>query len=211
MLNKQVMISGFRKAARQSEKTAQDAKRQIKKLKADIGHSLTHEQFQDAAKDISENAMGDLTEKTIDRYADAVAKYLNGMVDPTGDSLLNPFQRSDTRPLIEALKQPNENARAVPPVDARVQSVWASYFPLQFALNTPPPGSIRETSAIGAPVPIGTMAPVITGNKNSHEDAFKKLADIIHAAASQITVTIQHVISTPSGPAPGPPITGPVQ
>jgi hypothetical protein len=210
MLNKQVMLSGFEKSAKEAKQASDDARRQIKKLKSDVGQSLSHEQFQEEAKSIAEDKTGDLTEQVIDNYAQAIADYLNGMIDPTGDGPLKPFKKGDTKPIVEAFIQPNGEVLAVPPVDARVQAAWLALFPIQFSLNVPPPGSVKEVSAIAPPVPIGTMAPVISGEK-SHDDMMKQLANVIDTAARQITVTIQHMIPSPSGPVPGPPVVGPVQ
>lgn len=210
MLNKQKLTSGFQESAKQARQSYESLSQSVDQLKTGIGKGTTHAEFQQQALEARDSALGDIREQTLDNYGQAIADYLNGMVDPTQDGPLKPFTKGQCRPIIEALEQPDPNVLAVPPVDARMKAAWASLFPIQFKLNTPPPGSIREVSAVAPPVPIGSVAPVINGTK-SHDDMINRLATVIDTAARQITVTIQHVISTPSGPAPGPPITGPVQ
>lgn len=211
MLQKSVLLDGFERVSRTSNEAYEAVTSDIKRLRADLGHSLDHDEFQEKAQSMRKRALDGRTEDVLDEYASVVSRYLNGMRDPFGDGLATPFTPVRTRPLVEAMAQSKGASEVnVNAVDQRVQQVWASYFPIQFQLTTPPPGSVQKTSSVGAPTPIASFGPVLRGAK-TYEEAMRHLARILHTAASQISVTVQHVVSTPSGPAPGPPIQASVQ
>ena len=195
MLNPSVLQSGFEDAIAQSESAQKRARDRIQRLKADIGQSLSAEEFQEAAADIQNEETGGLTTEVTRGMAQATADYLNKAQDPTGDRRQTDIQPAAVRPMFEALTQfGGKESRSVAAVDSRVQAAWQSTFPWTFQTTTPPPGSIRKTSSIGAPAPIGSMAPVM--NAGSRDTFLWELANVIHTAASSVVVTIQHVIST---------------
>lgn len=208
-LQRSVLTSGFEAAVQKNRQTYEQMEAEIKKLRADIGQSISAERFQKEARNIAEDRTESMQEKTLDRYAQAIKTYLNGMQDPFGDPLMKPFTKAQARSLIEPMAQ-SENGINVPKIDQEVQAKWASFFPLKFQLSTPPPGSVQKVDSTGALVPIGSTKPVVKGGHDSFDQTIEALADFIHKAASQVPVTVQHLISTPSGPAPGPPIVKPV-
>ncbi len=209
-LQRSVLTEGFTAAAEKNRQAYREVEAEIKKLRADIGQSLSAERFQEEARKIAERKTESMQEKTLDRYAAAIQTYLNGMQDPFGDPLMKPFTKAQARSLVEPMAQ-SESGINVPAIDAQVQSNWASFFPLKFQLSTPPPGSVQKTDSTGALVPMKSAKPVVKGDHDSFDQTIEALADLIHDAASQVTVTVQHLISTPSGPTPGPPIVKPVR
>jgi hypothetical protein len=195
MLQKPFLQTNIDEALGRSEQAQARAREQIKQLKADIGQSLTHEQFQEAARSIRDEQTGGLTTEVVRGMAQATAGYLNKAQDLTGDRRQTDIQPPAVRPMFEALTQfGGQESRSIAAVDSRVQAAWQSTFPWTFQLATPPPGSIRKTSSVGAPAPIGSMAPVM--NAGSRDAFVANLARVIHTAASSVTVTIQHGIST---------------
>jgi hypothetical protein len=207
MLQKSILTEGFEGVKTSNEAVFESVAQEVEGLREQIGQGLTPEEFQSRAKEVADQKTEGMFDRSIDQYAQVLAAYLNQMQDPFGDPPMQPFTLGQTRPIFEPIGRLFE---APGSVDAQVQSAWAALFPVTFQLATPPPGSVQKTSSIGAVAPLPPVTPALTG-ASSYDDAFGRLADTIHQAASSIVVTVNHLVSTPSGPAPGPPIVKPVQ
>ncbi len=205
MLQEQKLKDGLKEAVQPNRDAFKQLEEKIQKLQSDIGQSLTHEQFQEMAANMRENKTKNMEEETAKRMGEALADYLNDMEDMTGDNPLKPFTVSQTKPIFDALMQIGE--QGIPPVDAKIQQIWTSFFPIQFSLKTPPSGSVQKTSSVGSIVPLQSIAPPVTTDKQ-FDDFVEEFAQVIHMSASKIPVVINHMVSSPSGPVPGPPISG---
>jgi hypothetical protein len=203
--------SKIESAAKQIQSQNEAMKKQL-----DAGQ-LTQQQYDkrtaDAAKQFSDSVHKDL----LGAQARVIADYLNGMQDMSGDGPLVPFTQNRVRPLLEEMFKLRDGitAASVARVEARAAAHWATFFPLNFGLTKPPPGSIRKLTSIGAPSVLSLRSVYISGSgiitKGSFDDYVDRLASAFEMAAKGIIITITHLIPATPSPVPGPPIVGPAK
>jgi hypothetical protein len=149
-------------------------------------------------------------ERIVTGFTDALADYVAGAVDLTGDPLLPQPTAAALRSLVVPLF--SVEGRTTPDgigdeMQARVNAAWVALFPLSFALVTPPPGAVQKTSST-APVPGPPLDLSAIYAGRTPESFTAALAGAFHASLSATPHVVLSLVATPTGPVPAPPLTG---
>ena len=153
-------------------------------------------------------------ETLIVECAQAVADYLNTAQDPTLDGPLVPVTAPQCRGLVAPLfdfstRQERSYEAMEATAHAAVNTAWLSLFPWVFGLAIFVPPIIAEVTA-ACPIP-GTLPPFLElYRKDTQADFIGAYAGALHTAVTSTVCTITTLVASPSGPVPGPVITGPL-
>jgi hypothetical protein len=194
-LIKRVLLNGFRKAKNKMQRRQEGVVKSIKSRRGNVGKGVSQEAFRKESQKMRESTLGSSHEDLIRMYGKTIAKYLNGMQDPTGEGPIPAFSlrgANPTEPLARALIQTPNDKLSVAPCDSLFKGTWGSYFNLKFKMNVPPPGGKKEILSQGLPVPIGSLAGVMTPSQ-TYDSMINKYASLIHNAATSIPVKIDYL------------------
>lgn len=206
MLQRGSLADGLKSVSSDNKSTNDDVRSQLKDMASNVGEDgMSYDEYKNQSQSVIDSKLKGMQDKTAKKMGEELASYLNNMEDMTGDNPVPPFQVGQTKPIFDAINKLGDIGPGG--VQGLVQTHWAALFPINFQLSTPPPGSVQKVSSIGSPVPMQPLTPVLTG-PGTLDGFHNQFATIVHATASTIPIVINHLIPSPSGPVPGPPIPG---
>jgi hypothetical protein len=232
MLNKETLVSGLKDVrvhVTTEFQEALDKKLTALEEKLYSGELAPQDYLQEVLREVQDDSEG-LNDEVLDIQAKALADYLNGMQDVTGDGLLVSVGTTETREffssLSDALGDIKGNSLEEVEASIRVQipglktkwiALWTAAVAKTFLLTTPPPGSATKVSSvILPPTQFPDPSDLLLDSKGelvvvrgTVDEYYEVMADIFDQAARSLTHLVNHVLPT-TPPSPGPPITAPV-